>query len=491
MSSGAQVAKNAAWLLAATTAQKALSFLSFTIVARLVGPATTGVFHFAVSITSIFVTFTDLGLTPVLIREMAGNEEKGRKYLAKAIRIKLLLIPLSVLAVLAYAWLTGITGETFLAVVVACFVMSCDAVSLLWYGAIRGRRELRFEAVGMFVGQVFTAIVSISAAVLGWGVVGLVFGLLAGSVWNVGWSIRQSYRLGLAPRTSSEWPLSRIAKLALPFALAGIFVKVYSYIDTLLLQRFHTDEVVGHYAVAYKVTYALQFLPLAFVAALYPGMSSAAAQGRKADLQALLSGSLRLMMLAGVPLSALLSALASPIILTVYGTEFAGSIAPLSILPWALIPIFLDFPIGSLLNATHRAHLKTTSMGVAMVINVILNVLLVPTYGAVGAAWSGIASFWTLMVVGLWFTRREIDWRAMASLSVRGGAAALVIWYPTHMFVPVLPWYVACTFGAAIGVLALLVFRLLTVTDVLRVYGWLMKKAGPPAKEDEELHEKP
>lgn len=491
MSSGAQVAKNAAWLLAATTAQKAISFLSFTVVARLVGPATTGVFHFAVSITSIFVTFTDLGLTPVLIREMAGDENKGRAFLAKAIRIKLLLIPLAVLAVFGYAWSTGITGTTFLAVAVACFVMSCDAVSLLWYGAIRGRRELRYEAVGMFVGQVFTAIVSVTAAILGWGVVGLVFGLLAGSAWNVGWSLRQAYRLGLSPKPTSEWPIARIFKLALPFALAGIFVKIYSYVDTLLLQRFHTDEVLGHYAVAYKVTYALQFLPLAFVAALYPGMSAAASQGRKAELQVLLSGSLRLMMLAGVPLSALLSALASPIILTVYGSEFAGSIAPLSILPWVLIPIFLDFPIGSLLNATHRAHLKTTSMGVAMVINVILNFLLVPTYGAVGAAWSGIVSFWSLMFVGLWFVRNEIMWKDMLSLGLRGAAAAVITWYPTYALGPMLPWYVACIFGAAISVLALLVFRLLTVSDVLRVYGWLRKKAGTPSQDDQELHEKP
>jgi len=151
MSSGAQVAKNAAWLIAATTAQKVVSFLSFSIVARVVGPETMGIFFFAISITSIFVTFTDLGLTPVLIREMASDEKSGRAFLGKALHLKFVLIPTAVLGVLLYGWVTGLSGMTYLAVALACFVMSTDALSLLWYGVIRGRRLLRFEAMGMFV----------------------------------------------------------------------------------------------------------------------------------------------------------------------------------------------------------------------------------------------------------------------------------------------------------------------------------------------------
>ncbi len=478
MSAGKSVAANAAWLLVATTAQKALSFVSFTIVANIVGPSTTGLFHFAVSITSIFVTFSDLGLTPVLIREMAGDEERGRAFLARAIRLKLLLIPLAVLGVLGYAALTDITGVTFMAVLVACFVMSCDAVSVLWYGAIRGRRVLKHEAVGILAGQICTAIVSIAAAILGWGAVGLVFGLLAGSIWNVIWSLRQARALGLTSRMTTEWPLKRIVQLATPFALAGIFVKIYSYVDTLLLKQFHPDEVVGHYAVAYKVTYALQFLPLAFVAALYPSLSAAHSSGKKEEIEQLLTGSLRLMMLAGVPLAALLSALAEPIITAAY-PKFVGSIVPLSILPWVLIPIFLDFPVGSLLNATNRAHLKTTAMGVAMIVNVIANFLLVPTYGAMGAAWSGVVSFWLLLFVGLIFVRNDVPWKWMTFLSLRGAGAAIAIWYPTLVLARETPWYVACFSGALLALFVVFLFGLVAPEDMKRVYGWLRRKPEP------------
>jgi hypothetical protein len=61
--------------------------------------------------------------------------------------------------------------------------MSADAVSLTWYGAIRGRRLLQYEAIGMFVGQVLTACGSLlSVWVFHAGVPGLVVGLLLGEL---------------------------------------------------------------------------------------------------------------------------------------------------------------------------------------------------------------------------------------------------------------------------------------------------------------------
>ena len=60
---------------------------------------------------------------------------------------------------------------------------------------------------------------------------------------------------------------------ALPFALAGIFTKVYSYIDTVLLSSFLGSKAVGYYSIPSKITFAFQFIPMAFSAALFPAMS--------------------------------------------------------------------------------------------------------------------------------------------------------------------------------------------------------------------------
>src|SRR3989338_9064353 len=155
MSDGRTIAKNAAWLLVATTGQKLLAFVSFTVAARLVGPFVIGEYFYAVAVTSTFVIIADLGLTPVAI-----------------------------LASLAFVIFGRASQTIVITTAIATLVMSADALSLLFYGALRGRQRLQFEAAGMFVGQVLTASVAITAAILGWGAPGLALALLAASSWN-------------------------------------------------------------------------------------------------------------------------------------------------------------------------------------------------------------------------------------------------------------------------------------------------------------------
>lgn len=485
MSHGKTIAKNAAWLMLATTIQKAVSFLSFTYIASALGATITGRYFFVVSITSIFVTLTDLGMTPVVIRELAQDPERGKAAAARAISAKLMLIPVAILASLVYGYVVGIDQELFLALLIACGVMSADALSVLWYGVLRGQRQLRFEAVGMMVGQLLSAIVAIASAIIYGSVAGLVVALLFGSAWNLFWSRWQVGRLQIPPNLRNTWTWSTLAKAALPFALAGIFVKVYSYVDSLLLRQFFDETAVGYYAAAYKVTYAFQFLPLTFVAALYPGMSAAHASNEKNTLTELLRGSLRIMLIISVVLSAGLSAYAPLIIKRMFGIDFLPAILPMSILPWVLIPIFLDFPIGSLLNATHRAMTKTKAMGMTMVVNIIANFIFVPMYGPAGAAIAGLISFWFLFLCGVWFVRHDIgDWKGSAWLFIKGLMVAALLWYSIHVITVDMQIVFAILFGGAMSLVLLFGSKLLLFSDVLHVMRWVK---GKTAGSDEQI----
>ncbi len=477
MSDSKTIAQNATWLMLATTGQKLIAFLTFAIAARFVGAAVTGEYFFSVSVTSIFVILTDLGMTPVVIRHMAQNPDDGRAALATAVRLKLAFIPLAIAASLVYGFSAHVSLATLGDIALACLVMSADATSLLWYGLIRGKQLLRYEAIGMFTGQVLTAIVSLGSIAFHAGAPGLILGLLTGSSWNVLWSVYQAHRLKLWQTTTAHWQVPRLIRETWPFALAGIFVKVYSYIDTLMLHAYHGAVVVGQYAVAYKMTYATQFLPLAFVAALYPGMAAVYASGNHKELQKIFSGSLRLMMMVSVPLSAGLSALAPRLIPLVYGKGYNGSIAPLMILPWVLVPIFLDFPTGSLLNATHRARQKTAAMGVACAVNVVANILLTPRLGLIGAAWAGVCTFWVMGAAGLVFAWNDLPGiRWVFTFALRGLCAALLMWFATHLLVMHLhssPLLFLAT--ALIGCLSVYVTRLFTHEDALTVRRWMKR----------------
>jgi O-antigen/teichoic acid export membrane protein len=489
MTTSNTIAKNASWLLLATTGQKIIAFLTFTVAARIVGVEVTGEYFFAVAITSAIATIGDLGLTPVIIRSFAAKEAQEKRLLGSAFRLKLIYIPIAVIGALLFGFMRGVDGVVLTTLFIMLAVMTADAIHLLIYGVLRGRQQLRYEAWGMFLGQILGGVTAISAAFLHWGAPGLAVALLVASVWNVGWSWYCSNKERIRFEKPEKGDYHRIFMHALPFALAGLFVKVYSYLDTIMIEAFHGKMAVGNYAVAYKVTYAFQFIPLVFTAALYPAMSSVFARKDKEEMKNVFSGSLRLMAIVSAPLSAGLSAIAPKFVLDAYGVSFIGAIAPLTVLPWVLIPIFLDFPVGSMLNASHRAHLKTTAMGITMVINAILNALLVPIYGPVGAGWSAIVSFTFLFMMGLWFSRREIPSIAwLVSLFLRIACVSAVVWFGVRWIGEPLPLIFALIFGGAIGVTALLGVRLLTIKDVASAYRWLRSKVGVEDPEDEQLH---
>lgn len=486
MAYGAKIAKNAAFLMMATAGQKVVAFAAFIFVARFLGKDQTGIFFYAVSITSIFVTFADLGMTPVVIRAVAGNRDDGAHLLGAALRAKLFLAPLAILGSLAYAIAFGASPVILATVAVACLVMTADTIHLVLYGALRGKQNLRPEAMGMFVGQILTAAASVSAAWFGFGPVGLAVALLIGSTWNVAWSVFQMKRLSVALSAPRKKDFRQLAKEAVPFGIAGLSVKVYSYVDSLFLKQFHGTAEVGLYAVAYKLTYALQFLPLTFTAALYPALAAAYAKKEETDIRNIFLGSLRLMAAVGFPLSAGLSALAHRIIPLVYGTEFIGAVPAFEILPWVLLPIFLDFPVGALLNATHRAHLKTSAMVATMIANVILNAVLVPRFASVGAAWAGVLSFWGLYLIGTVFTRKNAgSWWVFLSITARGLVAASVSWFAWGEIGDRMAFPAACIFGGAVAVAMAFIVRFITVDDVYN----FIKRFRPAPQNIEPVHE--
>lgn len=464
----------------ATAGQKVIAFASFIFVARLSGTEITGAYFYAISITSIFVTFADLGMTPVVIRAIAGKTEEGARLLGAAIRAKMYLAPAAALAAMGYALLGGADATILLTVAVACLVMTADTIHLVLYGALRGRQNLKPEAIGMFVGQLLTATTAIAAAWYKTGPIGLAVSLLIASGWNVVWSLIQIRKSGFHALTPHPSDIRLLIREALPFGIAGISVKVYSYVDTLFIKMYHGFDAVGAYAVAYKLTYALQFLPLTFVAALYPALAAAFANKEHDQLRNTFIGSLRLMAAMGFALSAGLSALAPRIIPFVYGQEFIAAVPAFRILPWVLLPIFLDFPIGSLLNATRRAHLKTTAMVITMVINIALNAVLVPVWGPVGAAWAGVISFWILFIIGVGFTAEQAGgWGRMLWLTGRGLIAAAVSWIAWDAIGQHMDFLAAMVFGTAVAIAMAFVVRFVTVDDV---YGFIRRFRSAPEK---------
>jgi O-antigen/teichoic acid export membrane protein len=408
------IAKNTLYLTVASVGQKVLAFVYFMFIARVMKVDGTGAYFLSLSLTTIFSIVADFGLQPVIIREIAKGREVGR-LIKTVLGVKIPLMILAFLAVVTTSHLLGYDPLVQQLVLLAAVVMVLDSVSLTFYGILRGQQLLKYESVGVFVGQALILLFGGSVLYFAPSLPLLIVALMIGSSFNAIFSLIMVLRRfgiqSLVPVWDNKF-VKRVLRIALPFAMAGAFVKVYSYIDTIFLSQFIGESAVGIYAVAYKFTYAFQFLPLAFVAALYPGFSSLLVKDRK-KVARLFEDSMWYMMLLATPIVLGIFSIADFIVINFVGMEFFDSILPLRILIFVLFFIFLDFPIGALLNAADRQVTKTIIMGVTMVVNVILNLILIPIYGVIGATIAALGSFFVLFVAGLYFVPQIISWNPM------------------------------------------------------------------------------
>ena len=474
--------KNTIQLTLASVVQKALAFFYFLLIARMIGVESTGAYFLALSITTMFSVLTDFGLQPVLIRELAKGKDNWRDLVRNTLTLKLLFVALSALIVVAFVHIMGYDVEVKTLVYVAIAVMSVDAVTLTMYGLLRGIQILLYESIGMFVGQTITVTVGLAALFLDLPIVYLVVALLCGSVFNAFFSTAMVWRrLGRERILRFSWN-SKVVKLllktALPFALAGIFVKVYSYVDTLAISKFFGEAEVGIYAVAYKLTYAFQFLPMAFVAALYPALSSLI-QTRNKELSSVFEKSLLYMMFLVTPIVFGIWAIAEPLIAITVGPEFIAAAPVLSTLIFVLFFLFLDFPIGSLLNAADRQTLKTTLMGITMVINVVANFILIPWIGVLGAAVAANISFAFLFFSGLYFVPQfvKLEWMSLVWKTGRIFLAGLFMAVGVRYVLRDSSLLSAVASGAVLYPVLLIVLRVFKKSDVAQLKRLLSKSA--------------
>lgn len=395
------IAKNTAFMTLASVGQKVISFVYFTLIARALGAEGTGKYFFALSFTTIFVVFVDLGLTNVLVREAAKVKEKIKDYVSTILSVKIILGLLSYAAVFLIIQLLGYPVETKQLVYLSGVTMLFDSLHLTFYGVLRALGDLRYEALGIVGSQLLTLILGSSFLFAGLPLIFLILAFTIPSFINVCFAatmLYRKYQVRLAPRY--EPVIFRpLARLAVPFAVAAILARLYSYTDSILLSKLAGDVAVGWYSIPYKITYAFQFVPLALVAALYPRFSEYF-EHNQARLAYVLERGLKYLLIIVLPIVVGISLLAKDIVLSIYTAEYLNSIVPLQILLAGLVFSYVSFPIGAFLNACNRQTTQTGIVAAALGVNVILNLLLIPRIGVTGAAMAALVGNILLAVLG-------------------------------------------------------------------------------------------
>lgn len=406
------IAKNTSYLTIALIIQKIISFFYFILLARNLGPESLGKYYFAISFTTIFAIFIDLGLVNYLTRETAKSGERSNRLLSNILGLKIITSILSLLAVLIFINLFGahdlITKQL---VYISSICMILDSFTLTFFGSVRGFHNLKYESIASIIFQLIVLGVGWTFLSLGSDIRLIMSALVLASLFNFIYSfLVLKYKIKVPIKASFDFKyIKQVLLLSLPFALYGIFQRLYTYLDSVLLSYFSGTYYVGIYQVAFKIIFALQFLPMAFIASLYPAMSYYWLNNREQLLIAF-KRSLDYLLLISIPISAAVFVLANEVV-SIFKDSYLEAVWPLRISISALIFIFVNFSIGSLLNACDRQAKNTRNMFIVLIFSIIANFILINKYQALGASIVVLLSNALMFVLGMWECRQIIDYK--------------------------------------------------------------------------------
>jgi O-antigen/teichoic acid export membrane protein len=403
-----RVLHNALSLLLAYVLPRLFMLGSVVVAARVLGTAQFGAYSTAAAFAVVLSIIATLGMTPLLVREIARAPERAPGLLAAAHAVKTAsnVLMLALLLVLA-RYVMGYPAPVVLAALLLGVSYAVGAYTenlAAWFQAVE-RMHVWTQASainGVVAGGLGLALV-VGTRNLAWFCVAPILGQLGALAWlaaRLPKEARQGGRIALAEAL-------RLARALAPFAAAFVALTVYYKVDVLLLARWRDAAEVGTYAAAYKLVDVAQALALVVAGAVYPRLSRAVAAGAGAEpagtagaaaaaadapLPAAAARLSEWMLLAVAPAAGLVFLLREPLIAVVYGHDYAEAAAVLGWLAAVLPALALNILAGYILGAAGLMRRVAGAYVLGTAANVAANAALIPRYGAVGAGMAMLGS---------------------------------------------------------------------------------------------------
>jgi O-antigen/teichoic acid export membrane protein len=234
--------------------------------------------------------------------------------------------------------------------------------------------------------------------------------------------------------------LTYLVKEVPSFGLIVFFSLIYYKVSTLLLSFIQGDAATGWFNASYAMAVSLTFLPAAFMGALFPVISTLHVSSK--DLaKTVYNESFRYMVILGLPLAFGTTVLADKVINIIYGAPFHNSIIVLQIVIWSVSILFLNFVLTTTLTSINLQRVVMYATGLAVTVNIILNLLVIPGYSYVGASYVMIATELTTFSICFYYASRNLCFiqlhRLLLKPLVGSLVMAVVVYYlrPINLFV--------------------------------------------------------
>lgn len=424
-----------------------LSFATSILLARYLGREGMGKYGALYAYLALYSWLATFCLDHILAREVAVRRSQAAQIFHAGSVIGMAFAVAGTILAALLAPLFGYTGHLRLLILLA----SVDLLILapvrlpsiifqvdmrVWYGVLTGliRQALWLVAILLLVFRSAAFYEVIVARTL----CGVVEAII---IWKL------SYRPGFitGPR-QLDWTEARnLFRYGYPMALSAVATGVLQRIDQVMLHNMVGDRALGLYVVAVQLTEQFGALPIALVSSLFPILSQTA--GQEGLFRQYLGITYRFLMVIAFLVCVAIIPITAPLIRILYGPQYASTATLINVLIWSEVPLFLAIVLINGIVAKNLQKYLPISAVAGAALNIGLNLVFIPRWGALGASWATVISYVVAFVL---FYLVFPSTRSMAFQGLRMALPPSAIALPIVLLLSLWPAHFLIKFAAAV-----------------------------------------
>ncbi|GEM_PF-2684906 len=388
MSSDAKSAlKNSVASIAGQMINLLVGMASSIYVARELGSAQFGMLNWALGLVGIVRAVANVGIDNVITRDIAQNRNRAPEYLLSSFVVKLFSTSLCYLGILVYLNARGYTGLQLAVGYIACTMTIFESLDSSCKAVLVGIERQDLTVAVSVVTNVIRVVTIVALVCLGYNVVAVAWVTIIIAALTlvlhfvaIGRQVGGSWRPSLGT-------MKYLVAVGSTFFASQFFAGIFDRADYIMLDWYRSIGEVGIYSAAYRIMEIVTMIAYSASLALYPIMSRRI-QGSKESYARAIERSTKYLSIVGIPLCAGVFLLSEQLMVALYSTEYATSGTCLAILIWSRLIAFAILPGQQAVQARNAQLWLVPPVIVRVLVNIPLNVYLIPRYGVIGASLS-------------------------------------------------------------------------------------------------------
>ncbi|MCZ7355870.1 MAG: flippase [Candidatus Methanoperedens sp.] len=413
-----------------------LGFIITVLLGRYLGAEELGLYRMAFTIYGIAMLFAAIGIPAAIIKYVAehkGDRRKTNSIVSAGVITSLFLgIGFSILFFISSGIFEGIfkmPGLSSLLIILSP-VFPFALVSGTLLGFLNGLREMKKYGIATILQSILMLIVSLVLIYQGFGVAGVVTGIVLSSIGSCFYLMKISRHYFEIVLEGYAQTTKEILLFGVQILGANAMATINYQADTLLIGYFLTAVDVGYYGVAVAFSTFIWLVPQAIQTITYPATSEYWSTNNHVALQTMIDKSMKYTACILLPIGLGVGFFAKEIITIIFGSRFIYAVLPLEILIVGTVILGVAKSIGGAVTGVGRPDIGLKIVGISAITNVVFNILLIPKFGIAGAAVAtavslSLASFLNLFIA-IKMIKIKMDFKWYAKISGLSFSAILI-----------------------------------------------------------------